>query len=133
MSNFYIQANKISYTFDEVNFLFENLSCVFSSLDRIGLIGDNGVGKTTLINILSQEIAPTSGNVFQKGSLSLMSQEFDNYKTIKLFISALDVKQQSKFYKNLELFNIDINKACFSELSGGERQKLFLAKDAKPI
>ncbi len=128
MSNFYIQATKISYTFDEINFLFENLSCFFSSSDRVGLIGDNGAGKTTFIKILAQEIEPISGKVSQKGALSIMSQEFDDYKTIKLFISSLDVKQKSEFYKNLKLFNLNVNKVCFSELSGGEKQKLFLAK-----
>jgi len=43
--------------------LFENISAKFGNGNRYGLIGANGCGKTTLMKILSGELAPTSGNV----------------------------------------------------------------------
>ncbi|HFD32150.1 MAG TPA: ATP-binding cassette domain-containing protein, partial [Gammaproteobacteria bacterium] len=43
--------------------LFENISVKFTEGNRYGLIGANGCGKSTLMKILSGELAPTSGNV----------------------------------------------------------------------
>ena len=43
--------------------LFENISAKFGNGSRYGLIGANGCGKSTLMKILSGELAPSSGNV----------------------------------------------------------------------
>ncbi|MFC3122615.1 ABC-F family ATPase [Agaribacter flavus] len=43
--------------------LFENISAKFGNGNRYGLIGANGCGKSTLMKILSGELAPTTGNV----------------------------------------------------------------------
>lgn len=43
--------------------LFENISAKFGNGNRYGLIGANGCGKSTLMKIMSGELAPTSGNI----------------------------------------------------------------------
>ncbi len=47
--------------------------------DRIGLVGSNGTGKTTLFRIISRQIEPTSGQVIQTPGLKIayLTQEFD--------------------------------------------------------
>ncbi|HWS57884.1 MAG TPA: ABC-F family ATP-binding cassette domain-containing protein [Actinotalea sp.] len=45
--------------------------------DRIGLVGENGTGKTTLLRVLAGELAPTSGTRTVRGSLATVSQDLD--------------------------------------------------------
>ncbi|WP_428437995.1 ABC-F family ATPase [Photobacterium frigidiphilum] len=71
--------------------LFENISAKFGNGNRYGLIGANGCGKSTLMKILSGELAPTSGNVSitpgQKvGTLSQDQFAFEEYSVIDTVI-----------------------------------------------
>lgn len=57
-----LNVNGISVMFAEKT-LFENISFCLESGDKVGLIGANGVGKTTLFKIITGQIAPTSGGI----------------------------------------------------------------------
>ena len=46
-----------------VNKIFENISCVIQSSDRVGVIGRNGAGKSTLLKVIAGLIKPTAGDV----------------------------------------------------------------------
>ena len=71
--------------------LFENISAKFGNGNRYGLIGANGCGKSTLMKILSGDLAPTAGNVSitpgQK--LGVLSQDqfaFEEYSVVDAVI-----------------------------------------------
>jgi ATPase subunit of ABC transporter with duplicated ATPase domains len=71
--------------------LFENISAKFGNGNRYGLIGANGCGKSTLMKILSGELAPTSGNVSitpgeKMGVLSQDQFAFEKYSVINTVI-----------------------------------------------
>lgn len=68
-----IQANKISYQFENGETLFEDISCSLSA-KRVGLVGRNGVGKSILAAILTQQYKPTSGSVVVNGRYDSYSQ-----------------------------------------------------------
>jgi len=51
--------------------VFQGVHCVISRGDRIGLIGPNGEGKTTLLRILAGELAPSAGEVHRKRGLTI--------------------------------------------------------------
>lgn len=57
-----ISLNKLSINFTG-DFLFKEISFVAGDRDRIGLVGKNGVGKSTLLKIIHKIIEPTSGNM----------------------------------------------------------------------
>lgn len=58
-----LSARDIGVTFIERT-LFENVSFDIEKRDKVGFIGSNGTGKTTLLKVLSGELAPTFGEVF---------------------------------------------------------------------
>ena len=58
-----LSARDIGVTFIE-RVLFENVSFDIEKRDKVGFIGSNGTGKTTLLKVLSGELSPTSGDVF---------------------------------------------------------------------
>ena len=71
--------------------LFENISAKFGNGNRYGLIGANGCGKSTLMKILSGELAPSSGNVSmtpgeKMGVLSQDQFAFEQYSVINTVI-----------------------------------------------
>ena len=71
--------------------LFENISAKFGNGNRYGMIGANGCGKSTLMKILSGELAPTSGNVSitpgnKVGTLSQDQFAFEEHSVINTVI-----------------------------------------------
>ena len=81
-----ITTNKITVQFGKKP-LFEDISITFSKGNVYGLIGANGSGKSTFMNVLSGDLEPSSGTVsIQKDHrISLLSQDqyaFEKYKII---------------------------------------------------
>ncbi len=65
-----LKINNLKKTFGG-NVLFDNLSLEINTKDKVALIGRNGVGKTTLIKLILNEIAPDSGDIFIFGQAKI--------------------------------------------------------------
>ena len=94
MSKIILSANHIVQYFGERKILeFEKLN-VYEG-DHIGIVGVNGVGKTTLLNILSGEVTPDEGSVIRKVPVSYFKQfrerveQVDPQKCCKLGLSGI--------------------------------------------
>ena len=81
--------------------------------DRIGIVGENGAGKTTMLNILMKNIEPDEGQIFLTDSYSYISQMEEYFGEC----------EESKVKK---LFNAPDKYEDF--LSGGEKIKLKISK-----
>ena len=53
--------------------LLENITFTLSEGDRVGLIGGNGEGKTTLLRLILSQLSPDSGNLFVKNGSAAVS------------------------------------------------------------
>lgn len=106
----------------------------------IGLLGKNGIGKTTLIKIINDLLTPTSGEILINGEKpGIKSKEIISYLPERTYLDKeMTIKQVLKyfeeFYKNfdkqkavklLEDLNLDINKKI-SKMSKGMQEKLQL-------
>jgi ATPase subunit of ABC transporter with duplicated ATPase domains len=69
----YVTLDTVSYRAPDGRSLFENLSLAFGR-ERTGLVGRNGVGKTTLIRLMLGELEPTFGAIAVEGRLALLRQ-----------------------------------------------------------
>ena len=87
-----LSVNNLTMTFIERN-LFTNVSFEVEARDKIGFIGANGVGKTTLFKILNGEISPTAGSVtFAKDTVvGYMEQHACNNPAISIYEELLSV------------------------------------------
>ncbi|WP_420631526.1 ribosomal protection-like ABC-F family protein [Candidatus Leptofilum sp.] len=65
-----LQANQLEHAFGADD-LFEDVSVLLHAKDRVGLVGPNGVGKTTLLLILAGLLEPTGGTVKRDENLTL--------------------------------------------------------------
>ena len=54
--------------------IFQNLSLVFSAPEVVAIIGDNGIGKTTLLRLIAGELSPDDGVIKAQGSISFLHQ-----------------------------------------------------------
>lgn len=108
--------------------------------DKIGLIGPNGIGKTTLLKLILQEIEPDSGTVRQGSKLEIayfdqFREQLDEEASVVDIISQgnefIDIGGQRKHvmsYLEDFLFAPARARSPVKSLSGGERNRLLLAR-----
>ena len=134
-----ISAHKISYAYgDEV--LLKDFSLKVTRGDRIGLIGNNGVGKSTLLKLLLGQLEPQEGTVKLGTNLEVayfdqMRRELDENKSVAEYVGdgkdylILDGKERHVvgYLKNF-LFTPKRSLTLIKSLSGGERNRVLLAK-----
>lgn len=114
--------------------LFENISFGINEKDKIGLIGPNGVGKSTLLKIMLKKIKPDKGDVIHRTGVSFgyleQQPEFDNSKSWMENVLAVteDYAHAFEWLSKLNLSDIDGDRK-FSEFSGGMQKRMALARE----
>ncbi len=133
-----VRAENISYSY-EGNPLIRNFSTEISRGDRVGIVGPNGCGKTTLLKILLGELSPQAGTV-RLGS-NLQIAYFDQMRTRlredrtlvenigdgQEYVVLNGQKRHVLSYLQDFLFTAERARGPISALSGGERNRLLLA------
>lgn len=87
-NEYMVDLKRISYETGNRE-LFRNVSFTINSGDKIGLVGPNGVGKTTLLKIINGDLKPTFGNVILSGEkIGILPQNLNKWldKTVYSFI-----------------------------------------------
>ena len=133
-----IAAKNISYDYGGLP-LIENFSAGIMRGDKIGIIGPNGCGKSTLIKLLLGELQPKGGTVDHGTKLEVAYFDqhraaLDETKTVAEnicadeFITIGPIKKHVLGYLQDFLFTPDRARQKVEVLSGGERNRLLLAK-----
>ncbi len=134
-----IRAKNISFSYSHQT-IVNDFSIDILRGEKIGIIGDNGCGKTTLIKLLLKQIEPDAGNVehgtnlqvayFDQlhAQLELGKSVYENV-THGTYTVVIDGKSRNVFgYLQDFLFTPDRAKTSVKNLSGGERNRLLLAR-----
>ncbi len=135
-----VEVEHIHYTLPNGRVLIDDFSTLVQRGDKIGLIGPNGVGKTTLLKILLGELKPDSGKIIEGTNLQVayfdqLRSQLDEDRSVKdnLDRGADKVMVNGKekhviSYLQDFLFTPDRANSPVNALSGGERNRLLLAK-----
>ncbi|AAU28075.1 TPA: ATP-binding cassette domain-containing protein [Legionella pneumophila] len=140
-----VEANKVSYTINDKP-IIKDFSLLMTRGDKLGIIGPNGCGKTTLVRLLLGEIKPDAGTI--KLGTGLQVAYFDQLRRHLLedqtvmfnvgegadYVTINGKQKHVASYLKEFLFSSDRFNQPVSSLSGGERNRLLLAKlFAKPV
>lgn len=135
-----LEAHNISKSYDEEP-LFSDFTHIFQPRERVGIIGDNGCGKTTLLRILTGEIQPDFGEIKigQNTRFIFYRQEpkdMDESQTILEYLQKYAYNLQTADGSELSaeqmlrrfLFADKMHRMKIKSLSGGERRRLYLLR-----
>ncbi|PKM93287.1 MAG: ABC transporter [Firmicutes bacterium HGW-Firmicutes-1] len=139
LGNKIIEIKNISKAYSQL--LIKDFSYILLRDDRLGIIGENGIGKSTLLNIITGKITVDQGTIDIGSTVNIgyFSQESEE---MPLNIRAIEyIKETAEYITNgagirisasqlMEtfLFTGDMQWTPISRLSGGERRRLYLLK-----
>lgn len=136
------EVKHLSFGYNEGDKLFHGLSFAVNKNDRIGIIGKNGKGKSTLLNNISGDLSPLEGKIsfhpsvkvghFGQTNIQRMSLEATIIEEIQSENGDLSIAQVRNIAGTM-MFDGDLAKKKIKVLSGGERARVLLGKIlAKP-
>lgn len=150
-----LSLQNISYTHPNKDILFSHINLTVNNQDKVAIIGNNGIGKTTLLKIIAKELLPSSGQLDVESDPYYIPQIFGQYNHLTIAqalriadkLHALkEILEGSIREENFNLLNDDwtIEDRCdetldywqlkgldlsqkMGTLSGGQKTKVFLA------
>lgn len=132
-----VQVDRLSYSFeDKASPLFQNVSFSMRRGETVALIGPNGIGKSTLLKMLTNDLQPTAGSIFwgTKVKIGYYDQEQTHLNLQNTVLeevwSAYPHIEEARIRSVLGnfLFSGDDVLKRISALSGGEKARIALAK-----
>jgi len=139
-----ISFNDVCFKYDtQRDLFFENLSFGIDLSSRIVLVGSNGIGKSTLLNLISGTLEPTQGHIFRNPKVRIAVFSQHHVDGIDLSLTPLQYMKQffpsnsisdsaaeEKFRSHLASFGIDRDLCAQPAytLSGGQKSRVALSK-----
>ena len=132
-----LEARNISFGYTADNFLFRHINLTLNARDRFGVIGNNGKGKSTLLNVLSGGLKPLTGELkshpdmklgyFGQTNIQRLNQKLTIEQEIEQTNPAL-TRTQVRNICGTMMFGGDLALKKISVLSGGEKSRTLLGK-----
>ena len=129
-----IKCNNLTFGYDEENLLYENLNFDLTRGEKLLVVGENGIGKTTLLRLIMGYLTPIEGSIeiTDKTDIAYYAQEheiLDNNKTIlenfaNFGLADYEIRRMLGSF----LFSGDDIFKKVEVLSPGERSRVALAK-----
>ncbi|MDD4257183.1 MAG: ABC-F family ATP-binding cassette domain-containing protein [Bacteroidales bacterium] len=133
-----INCRNLSYNYGE-RCMLRDFTYHFSRYEKVGIVGENGVGKSTFLNLIIGELAPVSGEIeqgetvrfgyYRQEGMSFNPQDtvFDIVHDIAEVVTLADGKQVPvNTFLNYFLFPPSMHYVKVERLSGGEKRRLYL-------
>ncbi len=135
-----MEAKNVTFGYEENTPIITKFYATISRGDKIGIIGPNGVGKSTLLKLILGDLSPTSGDIRQGTNLQLiyfdqLREQIDDEKTVAENVGegqeqlSINGKQKHVLgYLQDFLFTPERARRPARYLSGGERNRMLLAR-----
>ena len=135
-----VNFEHVDFAYEDGKPILSDFNLIMQNRDRIGIVGDNGVGKSTLLNLINGDLVPTAGvlDIGETVRIGYFSQQIKDMDESKRVINYLqEVADEVKttvgttsITELLEqfLFPRSTHGTQISKLSGGEKKRLYLLK-----
>lgn len=129
-----IKCNNLTFGYDEENLLYENLNFDLSRGEKLLVVGENGIGKTTLLRLIMGYLTPLEGNIeiTEKTDIAYYAQEHEilepNKTILENFANFGLADYEIRRMLGSFLFSGDDIFKKVEVLSPGERSRVALAK-----
>lgn len=135
-----VNFEHVDFAYEDGKQILSDFNLIMQNRDRIGIVGDNGVGKSTLLNLINGDLVPTAGvlDIGETVRIGYFSQQIKDMDESKRVINYLqEVADEVKttvgttsITELLEqfLFTRSTHGTQISKLSGGEKKRLYLLK-----
>jgi ATPase subunit of ABC transporter with duplicated ATPase domains len=131
-----VEIKKLSHGFDKT--LFNDVSMMFEAGEKVAIIGENGIGKTTFLRCLAGDLSPKHGEVkwAEKANIGYFAQDHeyefeqgeDLFEWMSRFRQVGDDDQVVRSMLGRLLFGGDDTKKSVKVLSGGEKGRMLYGK-----
>ena len=133
-----VNFEHVDFAYEDGKQILSDFNLIMQNRDRIGIVGDNGVGKSTLLNLINGDLVPTAGvlDIGETVRIGYFSQQIKDMDESKRVINYLqEVADEVKttvgttsITELLEqfLFPRSTHGTQISKLSGGEKKRLYL-------
>ena len=135
-----VNFEHVDFAYEDGKQILSDSNLIMQNRDRIGIVGDNGVGKSTLLNLINGDLVPTAGvlDIGETVRIGYFSQQIKDMDESKRVINYLqEVADEVKttvgttsITELLEqfLFPRSTHGTQIAKLSGGEKKRLYLLK-----
>lgn len=135
-----VNFEHVDFAYEDGKQILSDFNLIMQNRDRIGIVGDNGVGKSTLLNLINGDLVPTAGvlDIGETVRIGYFSQQIKDMDESKRVINYLqEVADEIKttvgttsITELLEqfLFPRSTHGTQIAKLSGGEKKRLYLLK-----
>ncbi len=135
-----VNFEQVDFDYEDDKPILSDFNLIMQNRDRIGIVGDNGVGKSTLLNLINGDLVPTAGvlDIGETVRIGYFSQQIKDMDESKRVINYLqEVADEVKttvgttsITELLEqfLFSRSTHGTQIAKLSGGEKKRLYLLK-----
>ena len=135
-----VNFEHVDFAYEDGKQILSDFNLIMQNRDRIGIVGDNGVGKSTLLNLINGDLVPSAGilDIGETVRIGYFSQQIKDMDESKRVINYLqEVADEVKttvgttsITELLEqfLFPRSTHGTQITKLSGGEKKRLYLLK-----
>ena len=135
-----VNFEHVDFAYEDGKQILSDFNLIMQNRDRIGIVGDNGVGKSTLLNLINGDLVPTAGvldigETVRIGYFSQQIKDMDESKRVIKYLQEVadEVKTTvgtTSITELLEqfLFPRSTHGTQITKLSGGEKKRLYLLK-----
>lgn len=135
-----VNFEHVDFAYEDGKQILSDFNLIMQNRDRIGIVGDNGVGKSTLLNLINGDLVPTAGvldigETVRIGHFSQQIKDMDESKRVINYLQEVadEVKTRvgtTSITELLEqfLFPRSTHGTQIAKLSGGEKKRLYLLK-----
>ena len=135
-----VNFEHVDFAYEDGKQILSDFNLIMQNRNRIGIVGDNGVGKSTLLNLINGDLVPTAGvldigETVRIGYFSQQIKDMDESKRVINYLQEVadEVKTRvgtTSITELLEqfLFPRSTHGTQIAKLSGGEKKRLYLLK-----